>query len=368
MELTKPKRLLSIDVLRGFDMLLIAGGGTFIIRMKDKTGLPWVDWLADQFVHPAWNGFTFYDFIFPLFLFIAGVSLSFSLTSGLNKGTEKKALYKKVFIRMLILICLGIIYKNAPLNPFDVSQIRFGSVLGRIGIASFIAAVLYLNFSLTARALWIAGILLGYYAALFLIPVPGYGAGDLTFEGNLVGWIDRNFMPGRLLQKTYDELAVSTQLPAACLAIFGTIAGDILQNTKSIGIKIRNLSLIGIGAIMFGILWGFHFPINKHLWSSSFILLTTGMAFLFLTLFYWLIDVQGYRRGTFFFQVIGVNSLVIYYAYQFINFEYSSKMFFSGLYMHAPEPWQNVLQALGALLLVWLFMYFLFKNKIFVKI
>src|SRR5690606_35623941 len=236
-------------------------------------------WLADQFVHPAWNGFTFYDFIFPLFLFIAGVSLSFSLISGLNKGTEKKALYKKVFIRMLILICLGIIYKNAPLNPFDVSQIRFSSVLGRIGIATFLAAILYVNFSIRSRVLWIAGVLIAYYGALFLIPVPGYGAGDLSIEGNLVGWIDRNYMPGRLYQKIYDENALLTQLPAMCLSVFGTIAGDVLQNSQPNVVKIRNFIVFGIIGIILGVLWGLHFPINKHLWSSSFILLTAGMAF-----------------------------------------------------------------------------------------
>jgi predicted acyltransferase len=155
---------------------------------------------------------------------------------------------------MLILIGLGIIYKNAPLNPFDISKIRFSSVLGRIGIASFIAALLYLNFSLRSRVLWAAGILLGYYAALFLVPVPGYGAGDLSFEGNLVGWIDRNFMPGRLHQKIYDENAILTQFPAACLAIFGTIAGDMLRREGSDKRKLISLVLMGVGGIVLGII------------------------------------------------------------------------------------------------------------------
>lgn len=365
----KPARLLSIDALRGFDMLLIAGGGSFLVRMEGKTGLSWIDWIASQLEHPAWNGFTFYDFIFPLFLFIAGVSLSFSLSSGLAKGLEKRALYKKMFIRMLILICLGIIYKNAPLDPFNLSQIRFSSVLGRIGFASFIASLLFLNFSFRQRFLWIGGILLAYYAALFLVPVPGYGAGDLTIEGNLVGWIDRNFMPGRLLQKIYDENAILTQFPALCLTVFGTIAGDILRRQDyAAPRKIGYMVLMGLGGIAVGLLWGLHFPINKHLWSSSFIMLTSGMAFLFLSLFYWLIDVQGYRKWAFFFKVIGMNSLAIYYAYHFIDFGYTSRMLFGGIYKYAAEPWHEVFQALGALGLVWLFLYFLYRNKIFVKI
>ena len=359
---------MSIDALRGFDMLLIAGGGSFLVRMGGKTGLPFIDWVASQLEHATWHGFTFYDFIFPLFLFIAGVSLSFSLTSGLAKGVEKKALYKKVFIRMLILIVLDIIYKNAPLNPFDVHQIRFGGVLGRIGIATFLATILYLNFSTKLRACWAIGILLAYYAALFLVPVPGYGPGDLSIEGNLVGWIDRNFMPGRLIQKIYDENAILTQFPAMCLTVFGTIAGDILRRDKTNKKKLLTLILLGLGGIALGLLWNLHFPINKRLWSSSFILLTTGMAFLFLTLFYGVIDVLGYRKWAFFFQVIGLNSLVIYYAYHFIDFGYTSKMLFSGVYMHAPEQWHNVFQALGALALVWTFLYILYRKKIFVKI
>ncbi len=142
--LIKPARLASIDALRGFDMLMIAGGGQFLALLGGKTGLSWVDAVAAQFEHPAWHGFAFYDFIFPLFLFLAGTSLPFSLSSGLAKGISKGDLLRKVGKRMLILICLGILYKNAPLDLFDPAHIRYGSVLGRIGIATFVGAALYL--------------------------------------------------------------------------------------------------------------------------------------------------------------------------------------------------------------------------------
>lgn len=367
--LFKPNnRILSIDALRGFDMFFISGGGTFLVLLEGKTNWSFVDTIAQQLEHPAWNGFTFYDFIFPLFLFIAGVSLSFSLTSGRANGTPKKQLYKKVFIRMFILICLGILYKNAPIPFFEPSQIRFGSVLGRIGFACFITCLLYLNFSYVQRFFWVAGILLAYYAALFLVPVPGYGAGDLSFEGNLVGWIDRNFMPGRLLQGTYDELAILTQFPALCLTVLGTAAGDTLRGTIPPLVKIRRMVIYGVIGIALALVWQLHFPINKHLWSSSFILLTGGMAFLSMALFYWIIDVLGYKRWAFFFQVIGINSLAIYLAYRFIDFNYTSRLLFEGLYSPLAEQWQPVVQALGALLLVWLFMYVLYRKKIFLKI
>ncbi|WP_152268688.1 acyltransferase family protein [Agriterribacter humi] len=364
----KQKRLLSVDALRGFDMLLISGGGAFILRLKGTTGLSWIDWTADQLTHPAWNGFTFYDFIFPLFLFTAGIALSYSIRSGLSRGMNKKELYRKAFRRMLILIVLGILDKNIPLNIFDPAQIRYGTVLGRIGIATFITTLLYVNLSSRQRLYWVGGMLIVYCAALFLVPVPGYGAGDLSFEGNLVGWFDRHFMPGRLLQKIYDENALLTQLPAHCLTVLGAFAGDILQKQKSEYKKLLEMGIMGVAGICAGLLWSTFFPLNKHLWTSSFILLTAGMAFLFLALFYWIIDVQGYRKWAFFFKVIGMNSLVIYLGMRFIDFDYSSKLLFGGWYMHVAEKWQPACNALGALILVWLLLYFLYRKKIFVKV
>lgn len=366
---TQPKRLLSLDTLRGFDMFFISGGGTFLVLLKDKTGSPWVDAIADQLEHVPWNGFVFYDFIFPLFLFIAGVSLSFSLAKGSSIGLTKTELIKKVFVRMLILIGLGIVYKNSPIPFFDPSEIRLGSVLGRIGFASFIATLLLLNFSTYKRIYWIAGILIAYYATLFLIPVPGYGAGDLSFEGNLVGWFDRTFLPGRLLQGTYDELGLLTQFPALCITVFGSIAGDILRSKDSDeNKKLLKLILIGTVSILIALLWNMHFPINKRLWSSSFIMLTSGLAFLTLALFYWLIDVKGFQKWTFFFKVIGLNSLTIYFAYRFIDFSFTASLLFGGLYSPLPEEWLPVFDALGATVLVWLFIYTLYRLKVFIKI
>ncbi len=363
------QRLLSLDALRGFDMLLISGGGTFLALMENKTEWGWVDAIARQLHHPAWNGFTFYDFIMPLFLFIAGVSLTFSIRSAQNRGFSKTEIYRKVFIRMIILMLLGYLFKNAPVPIWEPSQIRFSSVLGRIGFAVFITTLVYLNFEKRGRLLWIAGILLSYYAMLYLIPVPGYGAGDLSFEGNLVGWIDRTFMPGRLLQGTYDELALLTELPSMCLTMMGAFAGDIIgQREKADTEKAKTLLIAGIIILALGLLWSLHFPINKHLWTSSFILLTGGMAFLFLCMFYWIIEINGKRKWAFFFKVIGMNSLLIYLANGFIDFGHTSHLLFSGLYAPIDEKWHDVLQALGSVGLVWLFLYFMYRQKVFLKV
>jgi predicted acyltransferase len=363
------KRLLSIDTLRGFDMLMIAGAGAFISTLHGKTDLAWVDALALQFEHPDWNGFTFYDFIFPLFLFIAGLSLPFSLSKGMELGMSKREIYKKSFVRMLILISLGLLYKNAPFPLFDPANIRLGSVLGRIGIAGFVATVLYLNYGFKGRVMWAVGFVLFYYACLFLVPVPGYGAGDLSIEGNLTGWLDRTFLPGRLKQGIYDELGMFATVPALSLTVLGSLAGDIVRRSDTTDYrKLGQLCIAGIVCLVIAAVWAQHFPINKHLWSSSFIMLTGGMAFLTFALFYWIIDVLNIRGWTFFFMVIGMNSLTIYYAYQFIDFEYTSRMLFGGIYAPTPEKWHPVFQSLGALGLVWVFLYILYRKKIFIKV
>jgi len=364
----KSKRLLSIDALRGFDMLLITGFGSFLVLMEGKTNWPWVDVVAHQMEHPAWIGFTFYDFIFPLFLFIAGVSISFSLNKELKLGVSKSDLYRKAFWRMLILIILGIIDKNIPLPYFHPSEIRIPSILGRIGIAGFLTTILYLNFSWRALFGWVVGILLVYYAIIFLIPAPGFQAGDLTHEGNLIGWIDRTFLPGRLLEKTYDELGIITQFPALCLTVFGVMAGDLLRSDQKDNKKLQILVFAGIVGIGLGLLWSLHFPVSKKLWTSSFILLTGGMASLFMAFFYWVIDVLKYQKWAFFFQVIGLNSLTIYMSARFINYNYASHRIFSGLYTPLPETWYPVFDAFGAAIVAWLLMYFLYRKKIFIKI
>lgn len=361
-------RLASLDALRGFDMLMISGGGAFIHSLGGKTDIPLLDAIAAQFHHPAWDGFTFYDFIFPLFLFMAGVSLAFSLKSALEKGVPQAELRKKLFKRMLILFFFGLLDKNAPLDIFDPAHIRYGTVLGRIGIATFLVALLYMNTNWKQQLYTAIGILVLYYAGLMLISVGSYGGGDLTFEGNLAGWVDRTFMPGRLKQKTYDELALSTQLPATCLTIFGCLIGQLLQTATTSSFKLQRLMVFGGIGIATGLIWGVVFPVNKHLWSSSFILLTGGMACLMIALFYWLIDVRNYTRWAFFFKVIGMNSLVIYLACRFVNFGETSRLLFAGLYSHTAEKWHEVFNALGGLILVWLVLYVMYRHKIFVKV
>jgi predicted acyltransferase len=366
----KSVRLLSIDALRGFDMLFISGAGAFLALMGGKTGWAWVDCIARNMEHATWDAhITFFDLIFPIFLFLAGASLTFSLNKELARGRKKSDLYLKAFWRMLIFIGIDIVYKNPGYSFFEPSNIRYLGVLGRIGITGFVTTILYLNFSRYSRIIWIAAILLLYYAALFLIPVPGYGAGDLSSIGsNFVGWLDRTVLPGRLADKIYDENGLATQFPALCLTILGSLAGDILRSDRKESRKVMILLLSGLACIGIGHLWGLHFRISRRLWTSSFILVSGGWAFIFMTFFYWLIDVMKYQKWAFFFKVIGVNSLATYLLYHFIDYFKSSYMIFFGLYASTPEPWHEVFEAIGALILVWLTLYFLYRKKIFLKV
>ena len=368
---TKNKRLDSLDALRGADMLMISGGGAFIYYMHNLTNLKWLNILAYNMEHPEWlKPVTFFDFIFPLFLFISGISLVFSVNSQIRKGASNKAIYKKAFNRMILLMFLGLIYKNSPVNIFDPAHIRYSSVLGRIGMATFLTTILYLNYSWQKRLLWVAGILLGYYAAMFLIPVPGFGAGNLSMEGNFAGWIDRTIMPGRLINGVYDENAMATFLPSFTITVLGAWAGDILRNSDSSSSqKIKLMSIIGVSLLAIGLIWGLHFPIMKKMWTSSFILVTSGASFLAMTLFYWLVDVKKYTKWAFFFKVIGLNSLAIYLAYRFIDFKYTAHELFSGFYGNfISKEWVLVLDSFSSVVLVWLFLYFLYKNKLFLKV
>ncbi len=361
-------RLVSIDALRGFDMLLISGGDKFFVALAGITGLAWVDWLSGQFIHAEWNGFTFYDFIFPLFLFVAGISIPFSVGRALEKGTPRALIYRRMASRMAILILLGILYENSPIKVYQPDQIRLVSVLGRIAIAGFVAGALYMHLGGRARILVAAIFLIGYYLLMTFVPVPGYGAGNLTLEGNLAGYIDRQLLPGRLRQEIFDQLGLLTTLPAVCLSILGTTAGDMLRHLETHRERIRNLVIAGLITMALGLLWSLIFPINKHLWTSSFILLTAGMSFFSMALFYWLIDVVDFKSFGFTFQVIGLNSLAIYLAFQFVNFTFTWQMLFFRVYQPLPMEWRPAIEAFGAMILAWLFLYWLYRIKFFVKV
>lgn len=368
----KPKsnRLVSLDALRGFDMLWIMGGERIITALADLTGASALIWAATQMEHVEWNGFHFYDLIFPLFLFIAGVSMPLSLDKRKASGESKAKMYRHIFIRMITLVIFGIIYNG--FLEFNWGHIRYASVLARIGLGWFFAALIVMNSKPKWWYAWFGGILLFYWAILGLIPVPGYGAGNLTMEGSLAGYIDRLLLPGRLYLEVHDPEGILSTIPAVSTALMGAITGNFLRipHQRISGLKKALwMGIAGIISLGLGGLWGLLFPINKNLWTSSFVLYTGGWSLLLLALFYLIIDVWGWKKWAFFFIVIGMNSITIYmFQAGIINFRSSTEFFFGGIIKSFSENWQPLIGAIGYTTVCWVFLYILYKKKIFLKV
>jgi len=367
---TKNERLLSLDALRGFDMLFIMGGGQIIIALADLTGLTCLAWAATQMHHEVWNGFHFYDIIFPLFLFVAGVSMPFSFAKRLSKGEPRSKIYRHIFQRMIILVIFGIICNG--FLWFEWGDIRYASVLARIGLGWFFAALIVFNSKPKWWPIWFGGILFFYWGIMMLIPVPGHGAGVLTQEGSLVGYIDRLLLPGKLYNGNHDPEGILSTIPAISTALLGAITGNFLRIPDTQIPRIKKAMWMGIAggvALLIGWSWGTVFPINKNLWTSSFVMFAGGMSLLLLALFYLIIDVWQFRRWAFFFVVIGMNSITIYMLQRgIINFNSSRDFFFGGLINSFSENWQPLITAICYTTVCWVFLYILYRKKIFLKV
>ncbi len=360
------QRLLSLDALRGFDMFWIIGGESIAHAAARLTGWAWLVWLAGQLHHPEWNGFAFYDLIFPLFLFIAGVAMPFSFDKRLERGDSKQRLARHAIVRGLLLVLLGMIY-NGLLN-FDWANMRYPSVLGRIGLAYLFAALIVLNTRLRGQLLWIAGLLVAYWALLKFVPVPGFGAGDLAPGHTLTDFIDRSLIPGHLYHGDRDPEGLLGVVPAIATALSGAVTGQLLKYERLSGYaKTLIMVIAGLVCLGLGQLWNLEFPINKNLWTSSFVLYCAGWSMLFLALFYLVIDVWRWRAWTLLFVVIGSNSILIYMAQQFVDFQYTAHFFFDGALKNA-GAYQPLLWAVAVVFVEWLLLLLLYKKRIFLRV
>lgn len=363
------ERLYSLDALRGFDMFWIIGAEEIFHRMAEITESPFWVFLSGQFQHPLWNGFTSYDLIFPLFLFLAGVATPYSIGKQLEKGQSRQSLLRRVVQRGLILVLLGVVYNNG-LRIMPWEEIRFASVLGRIGLAYMFANIIYLYTAPRARYYWFGGLLLGYWALLSFFAAPGFLPGDLSMEGNVVSYLDRLLLPGRFYLEIHDPEGLFATLPAIATALLGIYTGELLRHTAPEGKKATALRLVLIGAVLLVLAqgWNLVFPINKNLWTSSFVLQCGGISMLLMALFYYVIDILGYRKWAFFFKVIGMNSILIYMSGQFINWSYSTRALLGWLGQLFGEPYNAVVMVLCLLAVEWAFLYFLYRKKIFLRV
>lgn len=367
----KKERLVSLDALRGFDMLWITGGEELIFALAAMTGWPFFAWAKFQMEHVPWEGFVFYDMIFPLFLFIAGVSMPMSVLKRKERGDSLPDIYGHLFKRLVLLVALGLIYNRILYLNFEHQ--RWASVLGRIGAAWFCAAIIVLNTSIRGQILWFAGILFSYWAMMTWIPVPGFGAGVLTPEGNLCAYIDQKLLPGFLCCYKYgDNEGILATFPAIATALLGVLTGHFLlsQHPRLNGLK-KGLMLLAAGIVFLGAgrLWGLAFPVIKNLWTSSYVLVAGGWSLMLLAVFYLVIDVARIRRWSFPLVVIGLNSITIYMlAAGILNFQSMSQFFFGGVMRLASEPTRPVIGAAAVLVCEWAVLYFLYKKKIFLKV
>ncbi len=311
--MTEPSgRVVSLDAFRGVTiagMILVNNPGSW-------------SYVYPPLAHAPWHGWTPTDLIFPYFLFILGVAIPFSFHRRLSEGGDRGDLVRHIARRSLVLIGLGLAMRAVP--DFDLATMRYYGVLQRIGLVYFAAATAYVYVAARGRAVLTGTILLGYWALMTLVPVPGYGAGDLSPDGNLASYLDRVLLDGHLWQGTWDPEGLLSTLPAIGTSLLGIFTGEWLRGPGPDGAgtiprsgeaTIRGMLCAGVVLTLAGWVWGLVFPINKNIWTSSYVLFTAGTAVLGFGLLYWLIDVRRLRRVWHEWMVVyGRNAIAVFVA------------------------------------------------------
>ncbi len=365
----KEERLLSLDTLRGFDMFFIMGGGSLLLALAAFLPDECRGIVTEQMGHKAWNGLAFYDLIFPLFLFLAGVSYPFSMAKQLSARKSKGEITIKIIRRGLLLVFFGVLYNG--LLQFDFETLRYASVLGRIGLAWMVAALIYLWLGKKVALFLSAKILLLYWALLALVVAPyaPVGADSFSMEGCIVGYVDRMLLPGQLHLEIHDPEGILSTLPAIVTALIGIFTGEFVRCECGSGHKKSLVMLLAaLSLLVVGYLWGIFFPVNKNLWTSSFVCCAAGWSLLLFAIFYFVVDVLRWQRWTLFFRVIGMNSITIYLAQQFLDFNKPVKTVFGGVLAMLPENLYATGYWIAYITVCWTMLYILYKKKIFLKV
>jgi predicted acyltransferase len=370
-------RLVSLDVFRG---LTIAG----MILVNNPGSWSAVYW---PLTHADWHGWTPTDLIFPFFLFAVGVSIALALAPRLERDEPRAHLVGRIVARSLILFALGLFLAGFP--SFDFSTIRIPGVLQRIAVCYFAAALLFLATwrmrQTIALGVATAALLFGYWALMTLVPVPGFGAGNLGKEGNLAAYVDRAALGPHIWRaaRVYDPEGILSTLPAIATTLAGVLTGQWLRSPRALATKAAAMAGAGIVAALIGVAWGRWFPINKALWTSSYVLLTAGAALLILAACFWAVEIRRWTRWGSPFVVFGTNAIA---AFVFSTFaarlmilakvtggEGAAVSLHRWIYVHLFAPWAapanaSLLFAL-AYVLVWLAaMAVLHGRRIFIRV
>jgi predicted acyltransferase len=365
---TTTPRVMSVDALRGADMFFIVGMEEVFEALSKM--FPLTPSLNDRLQHAPWAGFHFYDLIFPLFAFIVGVSLVFSLSKAVTVE-GRAATSRKIFKRTLVLYVLGLLVYGG--IGAGLEQVRLLGVLQRLALCSGAAgfAFVWLN----ARQLWAltVALLVGYWALLTFVPVPGFGAGDFAEGHNLANWIDQQCLPFRKWDGDHDPEGLLSTLPAIASSLLGVFAGRLLKDAAvAPARKVRLLLYWGLAGAGLGLLWHFQFPIIKKIWTSSFVLFTAGLSAVLLACFYHVIDIKQRRAWCQPFVWIGMNAITIYLLAHFLHLEPIAKCFVGGEIHsgldHLMPGLGDLILSLLALSFSVLICRFLFHRKIFLRV
>lgn len=359
-------RIESIDALRGFDMLWIIGFAEIFQGLAKGTGNGFLNSLLPQLEHVEWVGFHFLDIIMPLFLFIVGAAMPFAFRKRLARGDSKGRIYIHVMKRVVILFFFGMMTQGN-LFQYSWSQLNiFIGTLPAIGAGYLVASVLMLNLNLRWQVAATSFLLLLYWAVMMLVPVPGHAAGDLSPTGNLGFWFDHLVMRGFLpADRVYTQLL--NIMTFGGTVMLGVFAGYLLQSSLPQRKKVLFMTGLGVGTLALGLLWSLWFPIIKHIWSSSFVLFAGGLSYLLLAAFYLVIDVLGYRRWAFGLKVIGMNAIAVYMATHLYDFRNIADVFVGGLARWTGD-WFFFVRASAGFAVVWLILYWMYRQKTFIKI
>ena len=361
-----PTRLASLDALRGFDMFWIAGADDIVLALKKVTVVGPVGFLATQLQHVPWEGFRFYDLIFPLFVFIVGVSLVFSLTKAVEQ-VGKRAAFKRIFIRAALLFILGVIYSGGIAKGME--EVRLLGVLQRIALCYFFAATLFCAFRLRGLIIACATLLVGYWAMMTFIPVPGVGAGNFSEGANLANWIDKQYLPFRKYDGDHDPEGLLSTLPAIATCLLGVLSGLLLRNDSvSQCSKVKWIAIAGLSCLTVGYLWSLQFPIIKKIWTSSYVLVAGGWSCLLLAFFYKAVELWRSTKWVQPFVWIGMNAITVYLVSAWFPFRDIANRIAGGPIKASIAPWGEVLITAIVLLLVILLARFLYRRKIFLRL
>jgi predicted acyltransferase len=362
------QRLVSLDVFRG---ITIAG----MVLVNNPGTWEHIYWPLE---HASWHGWTPTDLVFPFFLFIVGVAIPLAFGRRVDSGRSTRDLYLKIIKRTLIIFAIGLFLNGFPY--FGLAEYRIPGVLQRIAVCYFFASIIFLNTKVRTQIAITLGLLLVYWLTLKFIPAPGYAAGDLTKQGSLPSYVDRVVFGKHVWAQAavYDPEGLLSTIPALATTLIGVLTGQWFRTEKSRFEKAAGLFVVGAICVAVGWAWNSFFPINKALWTSSYVLFTGGLALQFLALCYWLIDIKGYRRWAKPFEVFGMNAIALYVGAGLMasllgEIKVEDRSLGSWIYERLFASWASPVNAslafAIAFVLVWLgMMWILYRRRIFLKV